>query len=90
VALSVVGAGGRALGRLVAAVANLTMVGTVVLTGEGVGLVSVAQPEIDEAIRADRDPDATPIRLHIGAPDFSAWARGAAAVAIQAHVGRMA
>lgn len=89
VARAVVEVAGRALGRLVAAVANLTMVGTVILAGEGVGLVHVAGGSIEEALRGDRDPEATPVDLLVGPADFAAWSRGAAAVAIQSRVGRI-
>ncbi|MBD8661554.1 ROK family protein [Frigoribacterium sp. CFBP 8754] len=91
VAVQVVGTAGRSLGRMVAAVANLTMVGTVVLSGEGVGLVDVpvAATELRAGIAADRDPDASEVRVLTGAADFGAWARGAAAVAVQARIGSL-
>ena len=91
VAVQVVGTAGRSLGRMIAAVANLTMVGTVVLSGEGVGLVDVpvAATELREGIAADRDPDASEVRVLTGAADFGAWARGAAAVAVQARIGAL-
>lgn len=86
VARAVVDAAGRALGRLVAAVANIAMVSTVVLSGEGIGLLAVARPVLDEAIAADRDPDASPVDLLVDDSGFTPWARGAAAVAIQRSV----
>jgi len=91
VAVQVVGTAGRSLGRMIAAVANLTMVGTVVLSGEGIGLVdvSVAASELRAGIAADRDPDASEVRVLTGDADFGAWARGAAAVAVQARVGAL-
>ena len=91
VAERVVGTAGRSLGRMVAAVANLTMVGTVVLSGEGVGLVDVpvALSEMRAGIAADRDPDASEVRVVAGDADFGAWARGAAAVAVQARIGAL-
>jgi len=91
VAVQVVGTAGRSLGRMIAAVANLTMVGTVVLSGEGVGLVDVpvAATELRAGIAADRDPDASEVRVLTGAADFGAWARGAAAVAVQARIGAL-
>ena len=91
VAVQVVGTAGRSLGRMIAAVANLTMVGTVVLSGEGVGLVDVpvAATELRAGIAADRDPDASEVRVLTGAADFGAWARGAAAVAVQARIGSL-
>ena len=91
VAVQVVGTAGRSLGRMIAAVANLTMVGTVVLSGEGVGLVDVpvAATELRAGIAADRDPDASEVRVLTGSADFGAWARGAAAVAVQARIGAL-
>ncbi|MBD8729137.1 ROK family protein [Frigoribacterium sp. CFBP 13707] len=91
VAVQVVGTAGRSLGRMIAAVANLTMVGSVVLSGEGVGLVDVpvAATELRAGIAADRDPDASEVRVLTGAADFGAWARGAAAVAVQARIGSL-
>jgi len=91
VAVQVVGTAGRSLGRMIAAVANLTMVGTVVLSGEGIGLVDVpvAASELRAGIAADRDPDASEVRVLTGNADFGAWARGAAAVAVQARIGAL-
>lgn len=77
---------GRALGRLVAAVANLTMPERVVLTGEGVDLAVVADEAVRAAVRADRHPEATPVDLVVVPGDFAQWARGAAVVAIQDFV----
>ncbi|MBG6217068.1 hypothetical protein IWX75_001522 [Arthrobacter sp. CAN_A6] len=77
------GSAGASLGELIAAVANLTMVECVVLSGEGMGLGEAAAKDIDRAIAYYRDPEAAPIRLHRQPTDFTQWARGAAAVAIQ-------
>ena len=92
VAAQVVGTAGRSLGHMIAAVANLTMVDTVVLSGEGIGLLDVplAVAEMRAGLAADRDPDASEVRVLVGADDFGAWARGAAAVAIQARFGALA
>jgi predicted NBD/HSP70 family sugar kinase len=86
VAGQVVTAAGRALGRLVAAIANFTLVRKIVLAGEGVRLAEVARTAVDEAVRADRAPTAGPLELDVRHSDFTHWARGAAATAIQAHV----
>lgn len=72
-----------ALGRLLALVANLTMVQTIVLTGDGLALLEVAEDTMWQALAGDRDVDATPLDLRIDRSDFVRWARGAAAVAIQ-------
>jgi predicted NBD/HSP70 family sugar kinase len=77
---------GRALGRLVAAVANLTMARKIVLTGEGVRLAAVASDAVAEGIRLDRDPLADALDIGIQHTGFDEWARGAAATAIQAFV----
>jgi predicted NBD/HSP70 family sugar kinase len=83
IASLVVQKAGTALGTLVAAVANLTMVNLVVLSGEGVDLADVAAKELHEAINDLRDPEAAPVQLARETTDFAQWARGAAAVAIQ-------
>ena len=87
VASAVVDSAARALGRMIAATTNLTMVDTVVLSGEGIALAGVALDTIRAAVSADRDPDAAPVRLLVDASGFAAWARGAAASAIQASFG---
>jgi predicted NBD/HSP70 family sugar kinase len=87
VATAVVDSAARALGRMIAATTNLTMVDTVVLSGEGIALAEVARDAIEAAVATDRDPDAAPVRLLVDNSGFSAWARGAAASAIQASFG---
>ena len=77
---------GRALGRLIALVANFTIPERVVLAGEGIRLADVARPEIDEALAADRDPRASIVRLEVRPGNFTQWARGAAVIAIQTYV----
>lgn len=82
-ASAIVYAGARALGRLIALSANLTLHADVVLAGEGMGLFSVAEDAVRATVAAGRDPKASPVRLHVDDSGFTAWARGAAAVAIQ-------
>ena len=77
---------GRALGRLIAAVANFTMARKIILTGEGIRLAVVAHDAVAEGIRLDRDPLANPLEIDIQHTGFDEWARGAAATAIQAHI----
>lgn len=77
---------GRALGRLLAAVANLTMPEMVVIGGEGVRLAEVAADAVSEGVRAARDPRTRPIPLTIRSGEHVEWCRGAAVVAIQAFV----
>ncbi|MCB2174614.1 MAG: ROK family transcriptional regulator [Actinomycetales bacterium] len=85
-ARSVVDGAGRGLGQLVAAVANLTMPQAVILGGEGVRLASVAGPAIQAGIAEHRNPRATPIELVTTSGDDSEWCRGAAVLALVAHV----
>ena len=82
-ARAVVDAAGTALGRFITLAANLSLQSAVVLSGEGIGLFRVAEPAVREAIAAGRDARATPIDIHVDESGFRAWARGAAAVAIQ-------
>ncbi|GIG27795.1 ROK family transcriptional regulator [Cellulomonas marina] len=77
---------GRALGRLVAAVANVAGTPTVVLGGEGVRLASVASEALASGLAEDRDPEATPVGLVVRPEDRTQWPRGAAVRAIQAFV----
>ncbi|MGW6132276.1 ROK family protein [Cellulomonas sp. NPDC055163] len=75
-----------ALGRLVAAVANLTMPERVVVTGEGVALVDTDPAALRVAVARDRDPRTSPLDLVTRPGDFTQWARGAGVVAIQDFV----
>jgi predicted NBD/HSP70 family sugar kinase len=77
---------GRALGLLVADIANLVDPDLVILTGEGVGAVGIARAELDAALEESRDPAGPPVRVDVQPFPFTEWARGAAAVAVQAHV----
>ncbi|WP_255576862.1 ROK family protein [Cryobacterium sp. 1639] len=88
-ALGVLQASGRALGRLVALITNLAMVDTIVLSGEGMGLWNIVSAEIVQAARAGRDPEATPLEISVDDGGTSSWARGAAAVAIQHTLARL-
>lgn len=82
-ARAIVAAAGTALGRLIALACNLSLQRSVVLAGEGIGLFAIAEPEVRAAVEAGRDPQAEPIDIHVDDSGFRAWARGAAAVAIQ-------
>ncbi len=77
VAVGVVTDAGRALGRLIAAVANLTMTARIILTGEGIRLADVARDALEEGVKLDRHPDAKPVHYEIqplATP--TQWARG--------------
>lgn len=88
-ASTIVDAAARALGRLIALSANLTLHADIVLAGEGMGLFSVAEDVVRRAVAEGRDPRASEVRLHVDESGFTAWARGAAAVAVQAAFERL-
>ena len=73
---------GRALGTLVAQIANFAMPQRILLAGEGVGLMDVAGETVRETLRAHRHPLAAPVDLETKVSDFHDWARGAAVLAI--------
>jgi predicted NBD/HSP70 family sugar kinase len=77
---------GRGLGRMIAAVANLTAPELIVLGGEGVRLAEVAATAIHDGIQADRDPRAHEVTLVTTPGDNTEWCRGAAVIAIQRFV----
>jgi predicted NBD/HSP70 family sugar kinase len=61
-AASVVEAAGRALGRLIAAIANLAMLDTIVVSGEGLGLWGIAENDV-RAAAGGRDPESSELRI---------------------------
>lgn len=89
VAGAVTAAAGRALGRMITMIANIAMVDTIVLTGDGIALWDVVQDVATAAMRDDRDPEASDIAVHVDTSGFDSWARGAAAIAIQNAVERL-
>ncbi|MEV0597846.1 ROK family transcriptional regulator [Streptomyces sp. NPDC050315] len=86
VASRVIDEAARGLGTLVAQIANFALPQKILLAGEGVGLVDVAGPAVEEAISANRHPLADPIVMETKVSDFHQWARGAAVLAIQVLV----
>jgi predicted NBD/HSP70 family sugar kinase len=88
-ASSITTAAGRSLGRLIATIANVAMVETIVLSGEGIDLWDAIGDVARASLTADRDPDASPVTVHVDTAGFVAWARGAAAVAIQTAVDQL-
>ncbi|NYD68616.1 ROK family transcriptional regulator [Agromyces atrinae] len=82
----VVDAAARALGHLIAAVVNLAMLDAVVLAGEGLELVRRTRSRVLEVLSEDRDPEALAVDVFLDDSGFTAWARGAAAVAIEAGI----
>lgn len=79
-------ASGRALGTLIAAVANLTAPDLVVIGGEGVGLAAIAHDAVVAGLEENRDPRASAVRVELVPGDNESWCRGAAVVAIQGYV----
>jgi predicted NBD/HSP70 family sugar kinase len=77
---------GRGLGRLIAAICNLTLPQRIVIAGEGVRLAAVARPALEAGIALDRDPRATTPPIVLASQDNVQWCRGAAVLAIQAFV----
>jgi predicted NBD/HSP70 family sugar kinase len=88
-AVAITTAAGRALGRMMATIANIAMVDTIVLSGEGIALWKIVHDVAMASLAADRDPEASPVEVHVDDAGFDSWARGAAAVAIQAALGRL-
>ncbi|MEV7425610.1 ROK family transcriptional regulator [Streptomyces sp. NPDC091212] len=82
-AARVVDEAARALGTVVAQIANFAMPQKILLAGEGVGLMDIAGAAVQSAILANRDPLADPFVLETKISDFNDWARGAAVLAIQ-------
>ncbi|WP_344057685.1 ROK family transcriptional regulator [Microbacterium pumilum] len=85
-ARAVMDAAADALGRFIALAANLTLQPAVVLAGDGIALFQLKEARVRAAIAADRDPRSDPIDIYVDDSSFLAWARGAAAVAIQSAV----
>lgn len=88
-ARTVVDAAGDALGRFIALAANLTLQSSVILAGEGVGIYDLVADRVEAAVSAERDQHAEPVTIHVDRSGFPAWARGAAAVAIQNAIARL-
>lgn len=86
VAAAVIEDAARGLGRLLATVADFTMVPTVVLAGEGATIADRHRRMLDETLTHSRDPEAAPVAVVVRRSDFIDWARGAAVVAIQSFV----
>jgi predicted NBD/HSP70 family sugar kinase len=85
-ARAVTDAAATALGRFIALAANFTLQHSVVLGGDGIALFRIAEERVRAAVAADRDPRADPVTIAVDDSGFDAWARGAAAVAIQRAV----
>lgn len=85
-AKTVVDQAARALGRLVAAVANLTTCYRIIITGEGARLAEAAGDAMQHQVAVDRDPAAAPLHLQTPHLTVDDWAQGPAVLAIQTLV----
>lgn len=75
----------HALGRAASAISTMTGVGRIILSGEGVTLAEIAHDALQEGF-AEYDVRSEPhSELVVRPMDFQEWARGAAAVAIEAE-----
>lgn len=72
-----------ALGKLLAMVANISLLDNIVLSGEAVGLFRLRQNMVESEMSRYREAENLPIRVLVDESSFIAWARGAAAIAIQ-------
>jgi predicted NBD/HSP70 family sugar kinase len=86
VASGVVSSSGRALGRLIASIANIAMPQRVIISGEAVRLADVALHDLAAGIDAHREPLANDVDYVIEHSSTSDWARGAAVIAIQRYL----
>jgi predicted NBD/HSP70 family sugar kinase len=85
-AVEIATSSGRALGRLIAAVANLVAPALVIIGGEGVDLASIAADAMHDGIREHRDPRASGIQVELTSGSNESWCRGAAVIALQGYV----
>ena len=88
-ARSVFSRAARALGNMIKLVSSFALVNTIVLAGEAIELFQISESEVLEEIARDRQFEFTPIEILVAEGNFVAWARGAAAVAIQSSFDRL-
>ena len=77
---------GQALGKLIAAIANLTAPDFVLIGGEGVELADVTTDEMRIGISSHRDPRSGPVSVVLASQSNEEWCRGAAVSALQDFV----
>ncbi|MFI5916814.1 ROK family protein [Dactylosporangium sp. NPDC051541] len=77
---------GRALGQVVATVANITGSELVILSGEAVEMYDVCAEAFDAALAAHTHWTSTPVDVVVKTFTFSEWARGAAVIALQHRI----
>ena len=85
IAARVVREAALALGRTASAIASLTGVERIILSGEGVHLAEVAKSALDEGLVDFAGPRGPLTRPIVRSMDFLEWARGAAVIAIHAE-----
>src|SRR5699024_10796137 len=83
VALRVFADAGRALGVIIAQLVNTLGLPAVILAGDGLDLLSYAEPSMYETLAEHLDPHARSPQVLVFTSGFDAWARGAAVVACQ-------
>lgn len=77
---------GRALGQVVATVANITGVELVVLSGEAVAMYDMCVESFQAALIEHTHWTSTPVEVVVRPFTFSEWARGAAVTALQYRI----
>jgi predicted NBD/HSP70 family sugar kinase len=77
---------GRALGQVIATVANITGVDLVVLSGEAVAMYDVCAEFLHAALAEHTHWTSTPVEVVVKPFTFSEWARGAAVSALQHRI----
>ncbi|MBA2445061.1 MAG: ROK family transcriptional regulator [Nocardioidaceae bacterium] len=85
IASRVVSEAARALGRTASAISSLTGVELIILSGEGVHLAEVAQSSVEQGLIEYDVPRGPNSECVVRPMTFFEWARGAAAIAIQAE-----
>jgi predicted NBD/HSP70 family sugar kinase len=88
-ARQVIDRSGRALGRFIALIANVTSQTQFVLAGEGGALFHDAHHQVQLAIAGARGRWTSPLDVQVDDSGYQVWARGAAAVAIQRFVDQL-
>jgi len=78
---------GRAVGRALAALANLVGPERIILSGEGVAAYRFLEPTLRAAFAAQAYGAAAECELVVRALSFDEWARGAAAVGVHRFIG---
>ncbi|MFJ4037294.1 ROK family protein [Microbacterium sp. NPDC090007] len=89
VARAVVDDAADALGTLCALAANLSLHADIVLAGEAAAVYDLAPDRVGATLARGRAEGLAPVTVHLDDGGFAGWARGAAAVAIQAGMDRI-